>query len=304
EAAVMAAHESWVRGIGCSPDGRRVFTGGCDERLVAWGNAPADQSAEAPTVAWTVEPAHVGWIRGVTVSPDGATVASCGNDQLVKLWRADTGEAVAELSGHESHVYNLIFHPDGSRLFSGDLKGVVIEWDAANGKELRRLDASTIYKYDAGFRADIGGLRAIAINPGGDRLACAGVTNVTNAFAGVGNAAISLLDLSAEGKQVQLLKPKGNPNGVMWGAACHPDGFVIGAAGGGAGGYLYFFREDAAEPFHELKLPNTVRAMALHPDGLRIFVAHHDNKVRVYSMTEKPAEPENAASESGDAPKG
>ena len=286
EPVVMTDHESWVRGIACSPDGERVYTCGCDERLIAWNN-----TVKGPTMLWTVDPAHAGWVRSVAVSPDGTTLATGGNDNLVKLWQADTGEAVAELAGHESHVYNLAYSPDGGRIISGDLKGVVIEWDATAGQELRRLDASAIYIYDKGFRADIGGLRAIAISPAGDRLSAAGVTNVTNAFAGVGNAAISLLDLADdEGKQLQLFKPKGNPNGVMWGVAHHPDGFIIGAAGGSSGGHLLFFREDAPEPFHELKLPNTVRAMSLHPDGVRIIVAHHDKKLRVYSMTAKPAE--------------
>jgi WD40 repeat protein len=44
----------------------------------------------------------------------------------VKLWNTEDGALVDVLAGHANHVYNVLFHPDGKRLISGDLKGDVL----------------------------------------------------------------------------------------------------------------------------------------------------------------------------------
>ena len=67
--------------------------------------------------------------------------------------------------GTRCHVYNVVFHPDGTRLVSGDLKGEVREWDLATSEQLRTLDGGSLWKYDEGFRADIGGVRGIDFSP-------------------------------------------------------------------------------------------------------------------------------------------
>ena len=48
---------------------------------------------------------------------------------MVRLWETSTGKLVRELSGHASHIYSLEYHPDGKTLLSGDLLGVIKEWD-------------------------------------------------------------------------------------------------------------------------------------------------------------------------------
>jgi len=220
----------------------------------------------------------------VATSPDGNFVATAGNDRLVRLWNASDGTLVRELAGHESHVYNLAFHPSGTQLVSGDLKGVIRQWDVASGAQVRQLDASRLWKYDAGFAADIGGVRAIAFNHDGTLLACGGITDVSNAFAGVGNPAVVLFDWeSGSPKQFQLSKE--NLQGVVWGLAFHPVGFLIGATGGGGGGSLLFWRPDSEREFHRLALAATSCDLALHPDGRRLVVAHYDKKLRLYEMT-------------------
>ena len=52
----------------------------------------------------------------------------------------------------------------------------------------------------------------------GKRLACSGITNVTNAFAGVGNPSVVEFDWEA-GKQRVAYLSKGKLRGVAWGAA-------------------------------------------------------------------------------------
>lgn len=283
KATALAAHKSWVRALVFTADGKRLFSADWTGKILAW---PID--VEKPEPTFTID-AHKGWARALAISPDGKTLASCGNDHLIKFWSVLDGKPLGQLVGHESHVYNLAFHPTGKRLASCDLKGIVKEWDLESSKEVRELDAKVLYKYDPIFMADIGGARSMAFDPAGTMLACAGITNCSNAFAGIGNPVIVLFDW-ASGKRKHLLVPKETFQGTMWGVAFHPEGFIVGVAGGN-GGMLYFWKPDQAQSFHAVKLPNNARDLSLHADGSRLAVPFFDGAVRLYQMTAKPPEP-------------
>ncbi len=277
----LESHESWPWGIDLTQDGQRLISGGYDGWLIAW-----DASAETPEVLWNVEPAHDGWIRAVAVSPRADLVATCGNDRVVRLWRIEDGSLVRELIGHEHHIYNVGFHPEGNDLVSCDLKGILKHWSVETGEQVKEFEASALYKYDKGFRADIGGARALAFRPDGTQIACAGITNVSNAFAGVGNPIAVRIDYQS-GELIKNHLSSSQLRGVNWGAAFHPDGYLIGLSGGGGGGHLLFWLEDEVEEFATIKLKNSARAMDLHPDGLRIATAHTDGVLRINAMVPK-----------------
>ncbi len=273
----LSAHDSWVRGFGSSPDGEILYTGGYDGRLVFW---PA--AAEAPEPLRTID-AHQGWIRALAVSPDGKSVATCGNDRLVKLWDTADGALIREFAGHKSHVYNLIFLPDSNMLVSCDLKGVVMSWARDSGESRELLTVEALHKYDTGFRADIGGARSMALRSDGAQLALGGITNVTNAFAGVGEPAVALINLE-ESKLDLLLESKEKKRGTTWGVAHHPNGFWVGLTGGGGGGWLYFWKGDTKHEFFGMKLKSDGRGMSLSPDCTQIAVAHADSHLRTYML--------------------
>jgi WD40 repeat protein len=240
---------------------------------------------EKPAPIRTVD-AHIGWIRAVAVSPDGKTVASCGNDHLVKLWSIADGKLLQTLEGHASHVYNVAFHPaELNRLVSGDLKGILKDWDLQKGTVVRELDAKVLHKFDSNFMADHGGIRGMAFDAAGGKLACTGITNVSNAFAGIGNPLVLLFNWK-DGKSQQL-KPKEAIQGTGWGVAIHRDGFVIGA-GGASQGKIWFWKPEEAASFHTINVPVNVRDMALSPDGTRIAVACSDGSAKVYTMIANP----------------
>ena len=277
----LTGHDRWVRAFAFSQSGDTVYTGGYDGRILSWAAA-----TEKPEPILRFD-AHQGWVRALAMGPDGTRLASCGNDKLVKLWDVKDGKLFLELRGHESHVYNLAFHPTDGSLVSCDLKGNVKQWDLTASKASRDLSAAALYKYDTQFRADVGGARSLAFSRDGKQLALGGITNVSNAFAGVGNPAVMLLDWET-GKLVVQYEGKEKINGVAWGVRQHPNGFWIGLSGGGGGGWLYFWRDAAPAEFAKFKLPDSGRDFDLHPDGIRVAVAHPDLHLRICELRKKP----------------
>ncbi len=280
KATPLAGHDSWVRALAFHPSGSALYSGGYDGRLIWW-----EATAESPVPQRTIE-AHDGWVRAVAVSPDGNLLATAGNDNKVKLWDAADGTQVGQCLGHRNHVYNVAFHPRQATLVSGDLKGVVIEWDIASGEELRSLDAAALWKYDAGFGADIGGVRAIAWGDDDKLLACGGITDVSNAFAGIGSPLVVVFDFATGEKKQSLVSSKKLRCPVS-GVRFHRDGFVIASGGGLDGGHVLFWKLDAANEVFDFKLPDVARDLDLHADLLRLATVHEDKTLRLWQMTAK-----------------
>jgi WD40 repeat protein len=270
---------AWVRAL-VFPEPRTLVTGGYDGRMIWW-----------PVEGKEVEPirevaAHDGWVRALAVSPDRQLIASCGNDYKVKIWNAADGGLVRELVGHDRDVYNVAFHPNGQDLVSGDLMARFVHWDWATGEQRREFQIETLHKYDTTFRADYGGPYCLRFDESGETLAASGITNVSNAFAAVGNPAVSLIDW-AKGEERLALLSKGELKGKAWGLVLHPDGFIIAASGGPGGGHLLFWKGDEKDEFHSLNLGNLVRDLDLHPDGQRLLSCHFDRNLRVSLMGPK-----------------
>ncbi|MCY2965215.1 MAG: WD40 repeat domain-containing protein [Planctomycetota bacterium] len=273
-------HGSWVGAIQLLPKLNQAVTGGHEGKLTWWGDLDS-----TPKVVRTVD-AHKGYLRAIAVSPDGTLVATGGNDNMVRVWSAADGSLVKELPGHERHVYNVAFHPSGKFLISGDLVGVLKQWEVGPWTLIRDLDAKVLWKFDAGFQADVGGIRAIDFSPDGKLLAVGGITEVSNAFAGVGVPAVVLFDFEA-GKQLRVMKPKDNFQGSVYSLRFHPTEPFIVAAGGGNGASLWFWKYDEEKSFADVKLPGVAYDMTLHPDGLRLAVAMFDKTLRIYDMGPK-----------------
>jgi WD40 repeat protein len=280
KATPLTGHESWVFTLAAQPGGEAIITGAGDGQLIWWAG-----SAGKPEPVRRVQ-AHRGWVRAVAISPDGSVVASCGNDRMIRLWSFADGKPLLELPAHDRPVYRLLFTPGGQTLISADLRGLVIEWDYRPGKEARRLNAGKLYQYNAGQGVDYGGVRDLSLSRDGKYLACGGLIEASNPLGAVSNPAIVILDWRTS-QDARLLRPKENVLGLVYGLRFHPDGFLIAASGGNAGGFLWFWKPDQVNEFFKLTLPNTARDLDLHPDGLRIATAHHDGKLRVSLMGPK-----------------
>lgn len=278
--ASSAGHRSWVRGIAFFPGGKRAVTGDYFGRLIWW-----DLTGEQPKAIRSLQ-GHRGYVRTIDVSRDGRWVATAGNDRIVRIWTPD-GKPVAELAGHKRHVYSVVFHPDGHSLVSGDLMGVLKQWQVGEWKHVRDFQGGEVLVgWDTKFQVDCGGVRGLAFSPDGKTLAVAAFIEVKNAFAGVGTPAVVLFDVKA-GKRTRILKPAKSHSGACWGVVWHPQGFLVGVAGMN-GGKLLFWKPDQATAFFEFALPSVAYDLALNPAGDQLAVACYDGTLRLYDLGPKP----------------
>ncbi|MFO0918347.1 MAG: WD40 repeat domain-containing protein [Planctomycetaceae bacterium] len=275
----LAKHDSWVHALAFSHDGATVVSGGCDGRLIWW---PA--AAETPEPIRIVD-AHQGWVRGLVTSPDGQFLLSGGNDRAVKLWNLADGTLIREFTGHDSHVYSVCFHPSGEIALSGDLHGNVHQWEVATSKLMRSFDAKALWSYNGGQGVDFGGVRALAVSADGKSLAAGGLFNASNPLGAVHDPLVLLFDW--ESQKVLQQHIADGLKGSIWRVVFHPDGWLIGVSGGSTGGHVLFWKPDQNKEFHRYQLPNIARDLDLHPDQIRIVVAHHDRHLRVSQLTAK-----------------
>jgi len=276
----LDGHKSWIRRFDFSPDGKSLITGAYEGQLIWWQTL-----ANSPSPQKTIK-AHHGYVRAVAISPDGSLLATGGNDNLVKIWSTTDGSLVKELAGHERHVYNVAFHPNGQHIVSGDLMGVLKIWEVGSWNNVRDLNAGVLTKYDTTFRADCGGFRGMDFGQEGKLLAVAGISAVSNAFAGIGVPTVVLFDW-ATGKQLQVMTPPGNTRGTCWSVRFHPTGRFLAGAGSASPGGIWFWKIDEAKPFFSFKTTSAAYDVDFHPDGLRLAVSLYDKTVRVYDIGPK-----------------
>lgn len=155
----IGSHEGGIASVHFSPDGKRLVTGGGDQKVRVWNVADGKQAHECtgPT----------SFTCAVRFSPDGKTIAAGGYEtgaaNLIYLINAETGGEVARLPGHPTGgIRRLAFTPDGKHLVSGGFDGYVRVWDLASHREVR------------GFKVEAGTVYGLSLSPDGKLLATAG----------------------------------------------------------------------------------------------------------------------------------
>jgi WD40 repeat protein len=268
----LSGHPGWVGDLAFHPDEQRLYSVDYHGGLFCW-----DYRQETPQSLWKIHDAHVSWARKVAVSPDGKYIATGGNDRVVRLWTAD-GKPVAKLLGHEGYIFSLLFDPLGGSLLSGDQLGIVRQWEIPSGKQIRQLDLTVLHTRLENFLAHVGGVRSLAIDAGGDLLACGGMTNAkSNSFC-PGDPLVVLIDLATGDEKIRL-KPSQKADGPMNSLCFLPDGMLAGVGEGASGASLAFWMTDQAAPVHSIKM-NSGYQLDLHSDGLRLAVSRFETNGR------------------------
>ena len=148
-------HESHVRTVAFSPDGKLLASADFDGDIRLWNPATGRLVRELAGRGQAVE--------AVSFSPDGKRLYSGGWGEAngFRVWDATTGEPIAEYRGEGHNTFSLALSPDGELVATGGSRGVVQLWDAHSGRRLQR------------FRWHNSSVKGLAFSPDGRFLASA-----------------------------------------------------------------------------------------------------------------------------------
>jgi WD40 repeat protein len=290
-----------VRDVAVSPDGRRIVSGGNDNRLQIW-DADTTQQIGQPLTGNTAP------VSSVAFSPDGRRIVSGSDDGTLRVWDADTGKQIGQpLTGHTEMVRDVAFSPDGRRIVSGSLDKTVRVWDADTTQQMgqtltghtdsvrsvafsrdgkRILSGSndhTVRVWDADTGKLIGqpltghtsAVIGVAFSPDGRRIVSWSAENTL----GVWDADTGKL----------IRQPLTGHTHTEWDAEFSPDGKRIVST---VGDTLQIWDADTGGP---IGAPLTghhtfgANCVAFSPDGRRIVSGSSDNQLRIWDAdTGKP----------------
>jgi WD40 repeat protein len=107
-----------------SPDGRRIATGGFNDKLaILWEVSSGREVLHFRR--------HTGPVLALAFSPDSQRLATGGSDGRDEIWDVITGQNVLSLAAHTGWIGAPAFSPDGCRLASvGRGDHALKIWDA------------------------------------------------------------------------------------------------------------------------------------------------------------------------------
>src|SRR5579871_1594354 len=153
--AIRALPDSLVEGfegaICWSPDSSRVAAAGHDLAVRVWD---AD-SGELLLTLWGHTGSH---LAVVSWSPDGTRLASAerGWNGEIKVWQLDARPELHTLvvSDHSEPYLRVCWSPDGRKLATGHVDGMVQTWDVATGGLLAQMCDHTAYINEVSWSPD------------------------------------------------------------------------------------------------------------------------------------------------------
>jgi WD40 repeat protein len=87
----------------------------------------------------TIAKGHSGWVTGLAFSADGSRLTTGGWDSAMKTWDVASGAALAPVAGSNQQIQAVADSPDGQLLAAETADHGVTLWNAADGRQLRKL---------------------------------------------------------------------------------------------------------------------------------------------------------------------
>jgi len=263
ESSVLAADRQRATSVAWSPDGSRLASAGDEGIIRIWDAATRQKQLAIPAHDERKIVSQYGLIRSLAWSPDGTRIASAGLDGAVKIWDASTGRELFALPAGHGAVWSVAWKPDGTALAAGLQDGTIgIAEHFDNPATVRFFQAHE----NPGRAETPEGVRALAWNPQGDRLASGGFDGLVKVWDPV--------------RATELLRMQGHNRWVI-AVAWSADGKLL--ASGAADFLVVTWDATTGQKLHTMRGHNDfVDAVKWSPDGSRLASAGIDNAVRIW----------------------
>ncbi|HKB03032.1 MAG TPA: protein kinase [Gemmataceae bacterium] len=248
-----------IRTLAWNPDGKHLASGGLDGTVKVWDIALGREVFALP--------ADHGAVWSVAWSPDGVRLAAGAADGTIRVVEAvKPSPKVQVFKAHEPRrlgsagehgVRTLAWSPQGDRLASGGVDGLVKVWDPIRGAELTRMEGHQIW------------VLSVAWSPDSKRLASGGADRLVIAW-----------DPEA-GRPLATMR---GHNDFVDGIAWSPDGSQLASAG--LDNSVRIWNPRAGEETFVLR-GNTgmFHQVSWHPDGTKLAAASSDGQVWIWDAT-------------------
>jgi WD40 repeat protein len=123
-------HTHHVLGVDWSGDGAKLASCGADGVVKVWDFASGEQARSIP-----VGKAVTG-LRWLATKP---LLVGASADAAVRAWNPASGALTRSFEGGADYLFAVAATPDGGLVAAGGADGVLLLWDGANGKLLRKV---------------------------------------------------------------------------------------------------------------------------------------------------------------------
>jgi WD40 repeat protein len=299
EIFTFVAHDSGVRYLVLSSDGRLLVTGSANGVVRIW-DWPLTLAAGRGELLRTMHTDR-GSIWGLAFSPDGMQLAAASHDGTATVWNSGTGQELHLLGEDLTQILlRVTFSPDGQHLLAVGSEGTIDIWDLISGQRVSSTSAhaniddvdfdssgnllvtaggdakAKLWRYSAGFLQEImtlaghgARLRAAEFSSDGSRL-------ITSSADGT----IRYWDVSPHGSEelFTLMGHEGSINDID----TNYDGSRL-VSGGQDGSAIVWDASTGLELFSLVGHEVAVRGVDFSPDGRTIATASEDMTIKLWN---------------------